>query len=384
MIYKEEVRDWLDEPLATNYKSVFDGLENRCQIQILQHGAVKEYKLKIMSKLHTFQHSSEFILESGDSFNSISIAYHTYGTLTSNSKVIWVCHALTANSDVADWWNGLFGKGDLFDREEYFVVCANILGSCYGTTGPLSEELSEEQRFIHFPLVTTRDMAKAHILLKNALGIDQIYLLIGSSLGGQQAQEFAYTLKDKLTKLVLIATNAKHSPYGVAFNESQRLTLLADPTFEENRIDGGQKGLKAARSIAMLSYRSYDGYLQTQAETELDKVGDFKASSYQNYQGQKLVNRFNAYSYWYLSKAMDSHNIGRGRLSIEKALNEITADTLVLGITSDLLFPVSEQAFLAEHIPNGKLEVIDSIFGHDGFLVETKTLENTLINFLNK
>ena len=384
MIYKEEVRDWLDEPLATNYKSVFDGLENRCQIQILQHGAVKEYKLKIMSKLHTFQHSSEFILESGDSFNSISIAYHTYGTLTSNSKVIWVCHALTANSDVADWWNGLFGKGDLFDREEYFVVCANILGSCYGTTGPLSEELSEEQRFIHFPLVTTRDMAKAHILLKNALGIDQIYLLIGSSLGGQQAQEFAYTLKDKLTKLVLIATNAKHSPYGVAFNESQRLTLLADPTFEENRIDGGQKGLKAARSIAMLSYRSYDGYLQTQAETELDKVGDFKASSYQNYQGQKLVNRFNAYSYWYLSKAMDSHNIGRGRLSIEKALNEITADTLVLGITSDLLFPVSEQAFLAEHIPNGKLEVIDSIFGHDGFLVETKTLENNLINFLNK
>jgi homoserine O-acetyltransferase/O-succinyltransferase len=384
LIYKEEVRDWLDEPLATNYKSVFDGLENRCQIQILQHSAVKEYKLKIMSKLHTFQHSSEFILESGDSFNSISIAYHTYGTLTSNSKVIWVCHALTANSDVADWWNGLFGKGDLFDREDYFVVCANVLGSCYGTTGPLSEELPEEQRFLHFPLVTTRDMAQAHDLLKSALGIDQIHLLIGSSLGGQQAQEFAYTLKDKLTKLVLIATNAKHSPYGIAFNESQRLTLLADPTFEENRIDGGQKGLKAARSIAMLSYRSYDGYLQTQSETELDKVSDFKASSYQNYQGQKLVNRFNAYSYWFLSKAMDSHNIGRGRLSIEKALNEITADTLVVGITSDLLFPVSEQAFLAEHIPNGKLEVIDSIFGHDGFLVETKTLEKTLINFLNK
>ena len=337
-----------------------------------------------MSKLLTFQHSSEFILESGDSFNSISIAYHTYGTLTSHCKVIWVCHALTANSDVADWWNGLFGKGDLFDREEYFVVCANILGSCYGTTGPLSEELPEEQRFLHFPLVTTRDMAKAHILLKNALGIDHIHLLIGSSLGGQQAQEFAYSLKDKLTKLVLIATNAKHSPYGIAFNESQRLTLLTDPTFEENRIDGGQKGLKAARSIAMLSYRSYDGYLQTQSETELDKVSDFKASSYQNYQGQKLVNRFNAYSYWYLSKAMDSHNIGRGRLSIEKALHEITADTLVVGITSDLLFPVSEQAILAKHIPNGKLEVIDSIFGHDGFLVETKTLEKTLINFLNK
>ena len=337
-----------------------------------------------MNKLHTFHFPTEFTLESGVSLPSIQIAYHTYGTLTNSSKVIWVCHALTANSDVADWWNGLFGKGDLFDKEEYFIVCANVLGSCYGTTGPLSEELPENQRFLNFPLVTTRDMANVHLLLKKELGIDEIHVLIGSSLGGQQAQEFAYQLKEKLHKLVLIATNAKHSPYGVAFNESQRLTLLADSSFEENRVDGGQKGLKAARSIAMLSYRSYDGYLQTQSETELNKVTDFKASSYQNYQGQKLVNRFNAYSYWYLSKAMDSHNIGRNRNSIEEALAEITADTLVVGITSDLLFPVSEQAFLAGHIPNGTLEVIDSIFGHDGFLVETKTLENTLIHFLNK
>jgi len=337
-----------------------------------------------MSKLHTFHSPSEFVLESGTTLASIQIAYHTYGTLTDSSKVIWVCHALTANSDVADWWNGLFGKGDLFDKEEYFIVCANVLGSCYGTTGPLSEELPGNQRFLNFPLVTTRDMANAHLLLKEELGINEIYLLIGSSLGGQQAQEFAYQLKDKLKKLVLIATNAKHSPYGIAYNESQRLTLLADPSFEANKVDGGQKGLKAARSIAMLSYRSYDGYLQTQSETELDKVSEFKASSYQNYQGQKLVNRFNAYSYWYLSKAMDSHNIGRNRHSIEAALAEIKADTLVVGITSDLLFPVSEQAFLAKHIPNCTLEVIDSIFGHDGFLVETKTLENTLIHFLNK
>jgi homoserine O-acetyltransferase len=336
-----------------------------------------------MSKLHTFHSPSEFVLESGTTLASIQIAYYTYGTLTDSSKVIWVCHALTANSDVADWWNGLFGKGDLFDKEEYFIVCANVLGSCYGTTGPLSEELPDSQRFLNFPLVTTRDMANAHLLLKEELGINEIYLLIGSSLGGQQAQEFAYQLKDKLKKLVLIATNAKHSPYGIAFNESQRLTLLADPSFEANKVDGGQKGLKAARSIAMLSYRSYDGYLQTQSETELDKVSEFKASSYQNYQGQKLVNRFNAYSYWYLSKAMDSHNIGRNRKSIEEALAEIKADTLVVGITSDLLFPVSEQAYLAAHISNGTLEVIDSIFGHDGFLVETKTLENTLIHFLN-
>jgi homoserine O-acetyltransferase/O-succinyltransferase len=336
-----------------------------------------------MNQLTKTKFNTPFQLENGTTLPFIEIAYNTYGTLTNSSKVIWVCHALTANSDVADWWNGLFGKGDLFDHEDYFIVCANVLGSCYGTTGPLSSDLDASFRYLNFPLVTTRDMAKAHDLLKNELGIASIHLLIGSSLGGQQAQEFAYLLNDNLEKLVLIATNAKHSPYGIAFNESQRLALLSDPTFEQNTNEGGQKGLKAARSIAMLSYRSYEGYLKTQSESNLELTSDFKASSYQNYQGQKLVNRFNAYSYWHLSKSMDSHNIGRGRTSVEEALNKITASTLLVGITSDLLFPVSEQEFLAHHIPKSQLEIIDSIFGHDGFLVETKQLEKILINFLN-
>ena len=337
-----------------------------------------------MKQLNTFHFPGEFSLESGTTLPNLEITYHTFGTLTPTSKVIWVCHALTANSDVSDWWNGLFGEGDLFDQPENFIVCANIIGSCYGSTGPLSSHLPESHSYLKFPLITPRDMANAHQLLKNELGIDKINLLIGSSLGGHQAQEFSLLLKDKLEKLVLIATNAKHSPFGIAFNESQRLTLLADETFGQEIPEGGQKGLKAARSIAMLSYRSYDGYLKTQSEVSNEHIDGFKASSYQDYQGQKLVNRFNAYSYWYLSKAMDSHNIGRNRGSIEQALNQISAKTLVIGITSDLLFPVSEQAFLAKHIPNAQLEIIDSIFGHDGFLVETKTLENILINFLNK
>ena len=336
-----------------------------------------------MKHFNTFHFPSEFPLESGKSLPSLSISYHTFGTLTPTSKVIWVCHALTANSDVSDWWNGLFGAGDLFDKPEYFIVCANIIGSCYGSTGPLSDHLPSSHVYLKFPAITPRDMAHAHQLLKQELGIDQIYLLIGSSLGGHQAQEFSYLLKEKLEKLVLIATNARHSPFGIAFNESQRLTILADETFEQEIPEGGLKGLKAARSIAMLSYRSYEGYLKTQAETSNEHTDNFKASSYQAYQGQKLVNRFNAYSYWYLSKAMDSHNIGRNRSSIEEALGNISAKTLVIGISSDLLFPVSEQALLAEHIPNAHLEIIDSIFGHDGFLVETKTLENLLINFLN-
>ena len=335
-----------------------------------------------MKKFNTYRLPIPYVLESGKQISTVEIAYHTYGTYSANKKVIWVCHALTANSDVSDWWNGLFGEGDFFDSEEYFVICANIVGSCYGTTGPLSSELQPDEQFLKFPLVTTRDIAGLHEILRKELQIEQIELLIGSSLGGQQAQEFAYTLGEKVKKLVLIATNAKHSPYGIAFNESQRLTLLADETFLQEKPDGGQKGLKAARSIAMLSYRSYEGYGKTQQETEFDKVDDFRASSYQDYQGQKLVNRFNAYSYWYLSKAMDSHNLGRNRGSLESALNQIQAKTLLVGITSDLLFPVSEQAFMQEHIPHAQLEIIDSIFGHDGFLVETKQLETILKNFI--
>ena len=298
--------------------------------------------------------------------------------------MIWVCHALTANSDVSDWWSGLFGAGNYFDKEEYFVICANVLGSCYGTTGPLSKRNEEELYHLDFPKITPRDMANAHDFLRQEIKIDEIYLLIGSSLGGQQAQEFAYILKEKLKNLILIATNAFHSPFGIAFNEAQRLALLADPTFLACAAGGGEAGLVAARSFAMLSYRSYEGYAKTQREVDVHKTDDFKASSYQRYQGEKLANRFNAYSYWYLSKAMDAHNIGRNRISVQKALQEIRAGTLVIGINSDIVFPVIEQHFLANSIPNAKLEIIDSIFGHDGFLVETELLEQLIDEFLKK
>jgi homoserine O-acetyltransferase/O-succinyltransferase len=293
-----------------------------------------------------------------------------------------VCHALTANSDVTNWWNGIFGKGDYFDKDEYFIVCANILGSCYGTTGPLSDNASGKPYLMDFPLVTPRDMANAHFLLKVHLEIQVIDLLIGSSLGGQQAMEFAIQLKEDLDQLILIATNAKHSPYGIAFNESQRLALLADESFERQEPNGGEKGLIAARSIAMLSYRSYHGYQITQSEENSNKLDDFKSSSYQRYQGKKLAKRFNAYSYWVLLKSMDSHHVGRNKPSMEDALAEITARTLVVGISSDLLFPVEEQKYLAEHIPNAQLEVMDSNFGHDGFLADAKVLETIIIEFL--
>ena len=337
-----------------------------------------------MNKIKIYRHSGDFRLENGKNLPALNIAYHTFGNFVpGKSKVIWVCHALTANSDVSEWWDGLFGPGKFFDREEYFIVCANVVGSCYGTTGPLSYAEKQERYFLDFPLVTTRDMAHAHDLLRDHLGIQKVYLLAGASLGGQQAQEYAIILGTRLRHLLLIATNAVHSPFGIAFNEAQRMALLTDPSFTACDYNGGKNGLRAARSIAMLSYRSYEGYRQTQGEESLEITNGFRAASYQRYQGFKLANRFNAYSYYALTRSMDAHNVGRNRESVEKALQDIVADTLVIGILSDLLFPVSEQLFLQKHIRNAHFAAIDSDFGHDGFLVETDQLEKLIGDFLH-
>jgi homoserine O-acetyltransferase len=184
--------------------------------------------------------------------------------------------------------------------------------------------------------------------------------------------------------LVLVATNAQHSPWGIAFNESQRLAIKADRTYYSNNAEGGQKGLSAARSIALLSYRNYHTYVETQKETDLEKNDNYNAASYQRYQGEKLVKRFNAYSYVALSKAMDSHNVGRGRGSVEKALSQVKAKTFVIGVSSDLLFPLNEQRFLANHIPVSSYVAIDSFYGHDGFLIETPILTQELKKFYGK
>jgi homoserine O-acetyltransferase len=333
----------------------------------------------------TFKYAKTFTLESGRQLHGLQIGYHTFGKLNKQGdNVIWVCHALTANSDVLDWWSGLFGEDDLFNPNEYYIVCANILTSPYGTTNPLSTDpLTGEGYYLNFPQTTIRDMVQAHQLLAEHLGVKEIQVAIGGSLGGQQAMEWAIIEPDRIKNLILMATNAKHSPWGIAFNEAQRLALSADPTFYSNTPDGGKNGLKAARSIALLSYRGYEAYGKTQEDTDDEKLDDYKASSYQNYQGEKLVKRFNAYSYWYLSKAMDSHNVGRGRESIEAALGLIKAKTLVIGITSDILFPVAEQQYLAQHIPNALYSEYDSIYGHDSFLIETGILTKTISAFLS-
>lgn len=331
----------------------------------------------------SYIYKKRFQLESGLALPQLEIAYHTYGKLNAaKDNVIWVCHALTANSDVFDWWKGLFGENNLFNAEDYFIVCANNLGSCYGTTGPLSTNTDTgEKWYSYFPHITIRDMARTLDVLRLHLGIAKIHTLIGGSQGGQIAQEWAIQQPGLTGNLILIATNARHSSWGIAFNESQRLAIKADRTYFSNCDNGGEKGLQAARSIALLSYRNYETYRETQQEQKL-KIGYSAAASYQRYQGEKLVKRFNAYSYVRLSEAMDSHDVSRDRCySIETALSEIDADTLVIGVSSDILFPVHEQKLIAKSIRNARYTEIDSLYGHDGFLIETAQLTERIRTF---
>ncbi|AMR33400.1 homoserine O-acetyltransferase [Mucilaginibacter sp. PAMC 26640] len=333
--------------------------------------------------LQSFTYTGIFKLESGAKLQGLQVGFNTYGTLNKKKdNVVWVCHALTANSDVFDWWKGLFGANDYFNPDEHFVVCANVLGSAYGTTNPLDiNPVSGVPYYLAFPAFTIRDIVHAHKLLADHLDIGEVGILMGGSLGGQQALEWSIIEPQRIKNLILIASNAKHSPWGIAFNESQRLAINADQTFSTGSPDGGSNGLKAARSIALLSYRGYKTYDISQQEDDNTITDNFKASSYQNYQGQKLVNRFNAYSYWYLTKAMDSHNVGRGRNGVDKALSLVKARTLVIGIKSDVLFPVEEQQYLFRHIPKSAFAELDSFYGHDGFLIDTQDLTNIITSF---
>jgi len=332
-----------------------------------------------------FDYPADLTLENGTVLPSMRVAYHTYGQLNKEkSNVIWVCHALTASSDVADWWKGLVGEGSLISPEKYFIVCANIPGSCYGSTGPLNEDpRTGKPYYSSFPQVTIRDMVQSFILLRKHLGIDQIYLLMGGSMGGYQALEWAVMEKEVIGKLFLIATSPSESAWGVAVHTAQRLAIEADITWQDHTPDAGARGLKAARAIGMLTYRNYGTFQDKQTDPDPEKIDDFKASSYINYQGDKLVKRFNAYSYWLLTKAMDSHHLGRGRGGdLIKVLQSITQPTLIIGIRSDILCPLDEQQFMADHIPNTHFFEIDSAYGHDGFIIETGQISRFLGEWL--
>ena len=326
-------------------------------------------------------------LESGEVLPFVDIVYDTFGTLNkAKDNVIWVCHALTANSDVADWWPHTVERGKFLDPERYFIICANFLGSHYGTTSPLSiNPLTGEKYYYDFPRITVRDMVHCHQRLAKHLGIERVKLLIGSSIGGFQCMEWAIMEPGFMENLALIATTTCTEPWAAAFNESQRMAIRLDPTWGERRDDAGLDGMAVARSIALISYRGGAAYNATQQELTAPEEASFerRAHSYQQYQGEKLRRRFNALSYYRLSEAVDSHNIARGRGGIEQALQQIEARTLIVAISSDILFPPEAHEPLRRHIARNSYHLIESEFGHDGFLVEHEKLNTIIDNFIN-
>lgn len=336
--------------------------------------------------MQIYRHKEPFFLENGSSLQELEIAYDTWGELNENGdNVIWICHALTANSNAKEWWPGLIGEGLAFDTKDHFIVCANILGSCYGTTGPGSNNPETGRPFYHyFPFITIRDIVNAHEVLRQHLGIKKLHLLVGGSMGGYQALEWCIMQPHLVNHLFLLATSASESAWGIGIHTSQRKAIEIDPTWREQAGNAGVEGLKVARAIGMITYRSYESFVKMQTDDETDKLDHFKASSYILYQGNKLAGRFSAYSYWCLTKAMDTHNIGRGRGEINAVLKTIGAKTLIIGITSDLLCPLQEQKRLAGHIPLATFAAIDSIYGHDGFLVETGAIAHHLSAWLKQ
>ena len=317
---------------------------------------------------------------------SFEVEYTTYGTLSSaKDNVIWVCHALTADSRVADWWPHTVEEGRFLDPTRWFVICANFLLSPYGSTSPVSVNPATGRPWRgDFPQITVRDMVAAHRALAERLGIESVELLIGSSIGGFQAMEWAIAAPTFAKRVALIATCTRSSAWAIAFNESQRMAIEADSTFGEDSPTAGAAGMAVARSIALLSYRGATAYNATQTDSDRGKLSGYRATTYQQHQGEKLRRRFDAHCYYRLTQAVDSHDIARGRGSEDKVLAGIAAKALVVAITSDILFPPEDHKVMVDNIPSVEYRLIDSPFGHDGFLVEYEQLDAIIKEFMAK
>ena len=329
----------------------------------------------------------DFAFEAGGSVRGIEVVYHTSDReYKAGDRVVWLCHALTANSNPMDWWPEMVGKGCCIDPEKDYVVCVNIFASPYGTTGPRDwcagkrREAKGERSTLDFPKVTVRDMARLFPIVRKYIGIEKVDLLVGSSIGGFQALEWAILEPEVIERAAFIATAPRVTPWLGAWMESQRMAIEADPTFKAcESLAGGQKGLEAARALSLISYRTFDGYNLTQAEEDEDCLFAERVASYERYQGEKLVKRdFDAYSYYYLTWSVDSHNVGRKRGGVAAALGEIKAKSVVITITSDGLFPPVEGKEWAAWIPGAKYVEIESKWGHDGFLLETEAIAERL------
>lgn len=332
----------------------------------------------------------ELALESGGALRNVPVAFRTWGTLNSaRDNAVVVCHALTGSSDVTEWWPGIVGPGLAVDTDRYFVVCANVLGSPYGSASPLTLNPAKGAPYgPDFPELTIRDTVAAHRRVLEQLGVRSVVAAMGASMGGMQALEWSFH-DDIVTSVVPIAVGGRHSAWCIGWSEAQRQAIYADPDWRDGRYAPYRpptRGLATARMIAMISYRSQPSFEDRFARTRMASNGQgtvFAAESYLRYQGQKLVDRFDANCYVALTRQMDTHDVSRGRGDYQEVLRSIGQPTLVVGVGSDILYPLREQEELARLIPGASLEVLDSPFGHDSFLIEREAMSEILSTWLS-
>lgn len=335
-------------------------------------------------ELFTFDHP--FVTEGGTSIPEPTIAYRTWGSLNdARDNVVLVFHALTGNTDANDWFSGLFGPGNPLDPQNQFIICPNVLGGCYGTSGPASINPETGDPFrADFPRITIRDMVRLQQQLIDELDITGIEMLIGGSMGGMQALEWSI-MDDRPQSAILIGMGKAHRPWTIGISHTQRQAIYNDPNWNDGYYteeEQPKNGLALARMIAMISYRSDSDYEDKFGRLPQPGNDQFQVESYLSYQGQKLVERFDAVSYVRLTQAMDSHDVARSRASYEKVLGQINIPILVLGIDTDILYPVDEQHELAKLLPNARYRTIKSPHGHDAFLIEFEQLIKIIKPFL--
>jgi homoserine O-acetyltransferase len=351
----------------------------------------------------------EITLECGEKIAPVTVAHETYGELNERGdNAILILHALTGDAHVAGkhrpedkvpgWWDPMVGPGRPFDTSKYFIVCSNVLGGCYGTTGPSSINPATGKPWgMSFPIITIRDMVNLQYMLVRHLGITKILAAVGGSMGGMQALEWAYMYPEMLKSVVAIATSARLSPFGIAFNAVGREAIMTDPEWRGGDyygFEGPKRGLALARMIGIITYKSDISWQYRFGRThtyETDQelfshTSRFEIENYLYYQGDKLVKRFDANTYLYLLKAMDLHDISRGRGRYREILKELKTPLLAIGIDTDFLYPTYQQKEIVEALREAKKEAyyweLSSPHGHDAFLIEFSKMAPILSNFL--
>ena len=327
----------------------------------------------------------EFLLESGERLQDVEIAYRTWGDPENAADhAILICHALTGSADVEAWWPNIIGPGKTFDPRNDFIVCANILGSCYGTTGPANHVPGSAERYrAAFPRISVRDMVELERLLLDELGVAKIELVTGPSLGGMQALEWAAMYPDRVGSVVPIGVGGRHSAWCIGISEAQRAAIATDPNWNGGYYSDDappEQGLSAARMMAVCTYRSWDSFAERFGREEREE-DVYQVQSYLRHQGEKINERFDANTYVTLTHAMHTHDLARGRGAYPDVLAKIEQPALVVSVSTDALYPPAEQLELAEHMPNAQYKILDSQHGHDGFLIETEKLGEMIARF---